>query len=169
MRRKLDRVLDYLDGAAFVWRDVPPDTPLLVDPQAGRIGLLEFDQGQNPPGYLTHIDLHLVGYSHSPGVTADQERLATKIDAMLLAVTALLWKVHADAALLAHMSDTALLAPQALALLNDMETNANDAFVGQPDPATGHGQGGGTQIHDELQRLSTIEAGPVRGSGRWPD
>ncbi len=164
MRRQIDRVLDYLDGAAFVWRDVPPDTPLLVDPQAGRIGLLEFDQGQNPPGYLTHIDLHLVGYSHSPGVTADQERLATKIDAMLLAVTALLWKVHADAALLAQMSDTALLAPQALALLNDMETNANDAFVGQPDPATGSVQGGVTQIHNELQLLATIDVSTIPGS-----
>jgi len=164
MRRQIDRVLDYLDGAAFVWRDVPPDTPLLVDPKAGRIGLLEFDQGQNPPGYLTHIDLHLVGYSHSPGVTADQKRLATKIDAMLIAVTALLWKVHADAALLAQMSDTALLAPQALALLNDMETHANDAFVGQPDPATGSVQGGVTQIHDELQLLATIEVSTVPGS-----
>ncbi len=164
MRRQIDRVLDYLDGAAFVWRDVPPDTPLLVDPKAGRIGLLEFDQGQNPPGYLTHIDLHLVGYSHSPGVTADQKGLATKIDAMLIAVTALLWKVHADAALLAQMSDTALLAPQALALLNDMETHANDAFVGQPDPATGSVQGGVTQIHDELQLLATIEVSTVPGS-----
>ncbi len=164
MRRQVDRVLDYLDGAAFVWRDVPPDTPLLVDPKAGRIGLLEFDQGQNPPGYLAHIDLHLVGYSHSPGVTADQKRLATRIDAMLIAVTALLWKVHADAAQLSKMSDTALLTPQALSLLNDMYTNANDAFVGQPDPATGSVQGGITQIHDELQRLSTIQVSTITGS-----
>ena len=162
MRRQIDRVLDYLDGAAFVWRDVPPDTPWLVDPKAGRIGLLEFEQGQNPPGYLAHIDFHLVGYSHSPGVTADQKRLANQIDAMLIAVTALLWKVHSDATLLAKMSDTALLGPQALSLLDDMYTNANDAFVGQPNPATGSVQGGVTQIHDELQRLATIEVSVVR-------
>jgi len=98
MRRQIDRVLDYLDGEAFVWRDVPPDTPWLVDPQAGRIGLLEFEQGQNPPGYLAHIDFHLVGYTNSPGVTPDQKRLANKIDGMLIAVTALLWKVHGEAA-----------------------------------------------------------------------
>ncbi len=164
MRRQIDRVLDYLDGATFVWRDVPPDTPSLVDPKAGRIGLLEFEQGQNPPGYLAHIDLHLVGYSHSPGATADQKRFATKIDAMLIAVTSLLWKVRGDAALLAKMSDAVLLAPQALSLLNDMDTNANDAFVGQPDPATGSVQGGVTQIHDELQRLSTIQVSTVTGS-----
>lgn len=164
MRRQIDRVLDYLDGVNFVWRDVPPDTPLLVDPKAGHIGLLEFDQGQNPPGYLAHIDFHLVGYTHSPGVTADQKRLATRIDAMLMAVTALLWKVHGDATLLAKTSDTALLAPQALSLLNDMETTANDAFVGQLDPATGSVQGGVTQIHDELQLLATIEVSTVPGS-----
>jgi hypothetical protein len=166
MRRQIDRVLDYLDGAAFVWRDVPPETPLLVDPKAGRIGLLEFDQGQNPPGYLAHIDLHLVGYSHSPGVTAQQRRLATQIDAMLIAVTALLWKVHGDATLLAKMSDTALLGQEALSLLNDMETKANDAFVGQPDSATGSVQGGVTQIHDELQLLATIQVSTIAGRGR---
>jgi hypothetical protein len=164
MRRQIDRILDYLDGAAFVWRDVPPATPLLVDPKAGRIGLLEFEQGQNPPGYLAHVDFHLVGYTRSPGVTPDQKGLATKIDAMLTAVTALLWKVHSDTTLLAHMSDTGLLTPQALSLLNDMETNATDAFVGQPNPATGSVQGGVTQIHDELQLLATIQVSTVQGS-----
>jgi hypothetical protein len=163
MRRQIERVLDYLDGAAFVWRDVPPDTPWLVDPKAGRIGLLELEQGQNPPGYLAHIDIHLVGYAHSPGVTADQKGLANKIDGMLITVTALLWKVHDDAAQLAKMSDTALLGQEALSLLNDMETNANDAFVGQPDPATGSVQGGVTEIHDELQLLATIEVSTVAG------
>jgi hypothetical protein len=97
-------------------------------------------------------------------VTADQKRLANKIDAMLIAVTALLWKVHADAATLAKMSDTALLGQEALTLLNDMETNVNNAFVGQPDPATGSVQGGITEIHDELQRLSTIEVSTVPGN-----
>jgi hypothetical protein len=163
MRRQIDRVLDYLDGAAFVGHDVPPNTPWLVDPQAGRIGLLEIEQGQNPPPYLAHIDFHLVGYSNSPGVTSDQKRIANKIDVMLIMVTALLWKVHDDAAQLAKMSDMALLGSQALSLLNDMETNANGAFVGQPDPATGNVQGGVTQIHDELQRLATIEVSKVTG------
>jgi hypothetical protein len=94
-------------------------------------------------------------------VTAEQKQLATRIDALLIAVTALLWKVHGDAALLARMSDTALLSPQALSLLDDMETKANDAFVGQPDSTTGSVQGGVTQIHDELQLLATIEVGTV--------
>jgi hypothetical protein len=164
MRRQIDRVLDYLDGAAFVWRDVPPGTPFLVDPQAGRIGLLQFVQGQNPPGYLAHIDFHLMGYTQSPGVTAEQKQLATRIDAMVIAVTALLERVRGDATRLANMSDTALLSKEALSQLDDMETHANEAFVGQPDPATGTVQGGVTQIHDELQLLATIEVSAVPGS-----
>ncbi len=164
MRRQIDRVLDYLDGAAYVWRDVPPGTPFLVDPKAGRIGLLQFEQGQNPPGYLAHIDFHLVGYTHSPGVTAGQKQLATRIDSLLIAVTALLEKVHSDATQLAKMSDTKLLSKEALSLLDDMETHANEAFVGQPDPATGTMQGGVTQIHDELQLLATIEVSTVPAS-----
>ncbi len=164
MRRQIDRVLDYLDGAAFVWRDVPPGTPFLVDPKAGRVGLLQFEQGQNPPGYLAHIDFHLVGYTHSPGVTAKQKQLANRIDAMMIAVTALLEKVHSDAIQLANMGDTKLLSKEALSLLDDMETNTNEAFVGQPDPATGTMQGGVTQIHDELQLLAMIEVSTVPAS-----
>ncbi len=164
MRRQIDRVLDYLDGVNFVWRDVPPGTPFLVDSKAGHIGLLEFEQGQNPPGYLAHIDLHLVGYTRSPGVTADQKRLAIQIDALLSSVTSLMWKVRADATLLAKMSDTELLEQEALSLLDDMYTHANAAFVGQPNPATGNVEGGVTQIHDELQLLATIEVNRVTGS-----
>lgn len=164
MRRQIDRVLDYLDSTAFVWHDVPPGTPFLVDTKAGRIGLLQFEQEQNPPGYLAHIDFHLVGYTQSPGVTAEQKQLATRIDVMVIAVTTLLEKVHGDATRLANMSDTALLSKEALSLLDDMETNANEAFVGQPDPATGSLQGGVTQIHDELQLLATIEVNSVARS-----
>ena len=83
---------------------------------------------------------------------------------MLAVVTALLWKVHGDAAQLAKMSDTALLGQEALSLLNNMETNANDAFVGQFDSATGSMQGGVTQIHNELQLLATIEVSTGPGS-----
>jgi hypothetical protein len=64
--------------------------------------------------------------------------------------------LNAEEPTLAKMSDTALLSSQALSLLNDRETNANDAFVGQPDAATGNWQGGISEIHDELQLLATI-------------
>ncbi len=82
---------------------------------------------------------------------------------MVIAVTALLERVRGDATRLANMSDTALLSQEALSLLDDMETHANEAFVGQPDSATGSVQGGVTQIHNELQLLATIGVSPVSG------
>ncbi|HEY7416843.1 MAG TPA: hypothetical protein VH593_16775, partial [Ktedonobacteraceae bacterium] len=40
LHRQMLRTLDYLDGAFYVWRDVPAGSPWLVDPQASKIGLL---------------------------------------------------------------------------------------------------------------------------------
>ena len=164
MRRQIDRVVEYLDGTDYAWRDLPPGTPFLVDPKAGHIGLLEIVQQQNPPGYLAHVDLHLVGLSNSPGVTAAQKQLAIKLDAMLHAATLLMQRVHADAVQLAKMSDAALLAPQALSLLNDMDTNTNAAFAGQFNPATGEVQGGITEIQGEIQLLASVEVSTVAGN-----
>jgi hypothetical protein len=164
MRRQIDRVVDYLDGANYAWRDLPAGTPFLVDQKAGHIGLLESVQLQNPPGYLTHVDLHLVGLSNSPGVTAAQKQLAIKLDALLHAATLLMQRVHEDAVQLAKMSDAALLTPQALSLLNDMDTNASAAFAGQFDPTTGSVQGGITEIHGELQLLASMEVSAGAGN-----
>jgi hypothetical protein len=168
LRRQVLRVIDYLDGSAFVWRDVPPDTPLLVDPRAGRIGLLEFDPTQVPSGYLAHVDVHLIGLSHSPGVTPEQKRLAIQIDTAINTVTSLMQKVHQDAVQLAAMSDAALQGPAALSLLDDLVTHASDAYIGHFDPATGQVQGGVAWIHHQLQILATIEVTPLRAGGGGP-
>ena len=66
----LIRILDYLDGQTYVGQDVPAGSPWLVDPQAGKFGLLSYTQGQEPPGYLQHVDTHLTGtgrFSRSHG------------------------------------------------------------------------------------------------------
>ena len=158
LRRQTIRVLDYLDGATYVASDVPIDTPFLVDPQIGRVALLEFDvQHQEPPGYLYHIGLHLQGLISSPGATAEQKHLAVQIDTALSKVRALLEKMRQDAKQLVFMTDAQLLQPKAFTLLDDMVKQAQDAFVGQLDPTTGEIQNGITQIHYAIQRLATLE------------
>ena len=47
--------------------------------------------------------------------------------------------------------------PQALSLINDMVTNANTAYVGQPDLATGENTGGISFIHNTIQGLAAME------------
>ena len=158
LRRQTIRVLDYLDGATYVTSDVPINTPFLVDPQIGKVPLLEFDvQHEEPPGYLYHIGLHLQGLITSPGATAQQKQLAVQIDTALSKIQALLEKMRQDAKQLVFMTDEQLLQPKAFTLLDDMVKQAQDAFVGQFDPTTGEIQNGITQVHYAIQRLATLE------------
>lgn len=163
--RQVIRILDYLDGQANVQNDVPAGTPLLVDPEIGKVGLLEFDvQNQEPPGYIYHIGLHLDGLVQSPGATAEQKTLATQIDTALNDILALLQKMRQDAKQLVVMTDAQLLQPASLSLLDDLDKQAQDAFVGQFDPSTGEIQNGVTQIYYAIERLATLDVTVVTSS-----
>lgn len=152
------RILDYLDGAAYVSTsgDIPPNSPLLINPQTGRIGLLEMSQTQTLPAYLSHVDLHLQGIIKAPGHTQEQSQLADKIDTALKQITSLMQKIRQDAITLAKMKETQLQSQDAQTLLNDMVTNANGAYAGQFDPATGETINGVVWIHNELQGFAII-------------
>jgi serine/threonine protein kinase len=169
-RRQLIRILDYLDGSQYIATEgLPPGTPLLIDPTIARVAMLEFDvQNQSPPGYLKHINTHLVEIVECPGVTADQRALAIEINAALNNVQAQLVKVHTDAAKLVHMSDAQLQQPQAAVLLNDLFTEANNAFAGQVDPNTNQVIPGVVQIHYNIQRLATMDITACTGTGANP-
>lgn len=156
LRRQVIRTLDELDGAAYVGQDVPAGTPFLVDPQAGRIGLLQIAPVQDPPGYLAHVDVHLQGLADAPGHTTAQHDLAMALDQVTNTVMADLERVRNDAVQLVRMDNNALHQGQALILLNDMVTHATTAYVGQPDPLTGLSAGGVSWIHARLQGLAVI-------------
>ncbi len=158
MHRQIVSILDYLDGEALVQQDVPPGTPILADRQIAQVGLLELDPArQNPPGYLYHIVLHVNGVLGSPGATQDQRRLATQIDTAMNSVKAELEQMRHDAVQLVAMSDAQLALPSSLALLDDMATQANNAYMGHNDPASGQFQMGVSQISQNVQRLATFE------------
>jgi hypothetical protein len=158
IHRQMVRVLEYLDGVAYVYNsgDLPPGSPLLVDPTVGRIGLLDVSQTQALEAYLTHVDVHLQGLIFAPGHTQAQQQLATRIDNALKIDAALFQKVRQDAVKLAKMNATQLTGNEALSLLNDMVTNATAAYTGQFDPATGGNINGIVWIHNELQGLATM-------------
>ncbi len=156
LRRQVIRVLDYLDGTAYVGHDTPAGTPILVDPKVGRVGILEVDPNQALPSYLSHISLHLTGLVNAPVHTTSQQQIATKVDKEVQAVTILMQHIRQDAIQLVKMSNTELQQTKALSLLNDMVTNTNTAYVGQQDPTTGQAQGGVTWIHGQLQLLAAV-------------
>jgi hypothetical protein len=122
----------------------------------GRIGLLEVNQAQALPAYLTHVDLHLNGLANSPGHTDAQKQLAFQIDTALKKDMSFLQAVRQDAAKLVKMDAGQLKSNDALTLLNDMVTNATKAYTGQLDPTTGGNVDGIVWIHSKLQGLATI-------------
>jgi len=163
--RQVARILDYLDGAAYVQTEnIPPNiqgSTLLINPTIARVALLEFDPiHQQPPGYLEHIGSHLQELSQISSATASQHALAIQIDQAINNVQAWLEAVHADASKLIHMSSTQLLQPDALTTLNDLFTQANNAFVGQVDPNTNNVKDGVVQIHYNIQALATFDITP---------
>src|SRR5579883_1007212 len=158
IHRHMVRILEYLDGLAYVFTsgDLPAGSPLLVDPKAGRIGLLELTPTQLLPGYLTHVDIHLHGLVNAPGHTQAQKDLAIKLDNALKTDTSLFQKIRQDAMKLVKMNATQLRSNDALSLLNDMVTTANLAYTGQLDPTTGGNVNGIAWIHSELQGIATM-------------
>jgi eukaryotic-like serine/threonine-protein kinase len=167
MRRQLIRMLDYLDGSQYVQTEkLPPDLPpIMIDKNQARVALLEFDpQSQNPPGYLTHIGNHLREIVDSPGVTPEQKELAIRINKALNNVQAWLEKAHSDAAQLIQMTPQQLLAPETTRILDDLFTQANNAFVGQTDPNTDQVKEGVVQIHYSVQGLATFDVQPHSAS-----
>lgn len=155
-------ILDYLDGSSQVRQDVPQGTPIMTDATFAQIGLLQFNQLQNPPGYLTHIALHLNGVLNSPGSTQNQRQLATQINAGIENEQNWLGQVRKDAIQLAHMNNNQLAQQSTLMLINDMISQANNALNGFNNPSTGKLQEGYAQIYLQIQKLATFDVKPYK-------
>jgi len=157
IHRQVVRILDYLDGASFVQRDVPPGVALLVDPHAAQIGLLELDQNQQPPGYLNLVNLRLNAVLQSPNLAADRARLIALITTDLDQVQTCLGQVRRDAQRLITLSDTQLLQFPSLAALIDMSAKASCAFRGQFNPSSLTFMEGAAGVYNDIQTLGVFD------------
>jgi eukaryotic-like serine/threonine-protein kinase len=165
------RMLDYLDGSSYIKPDVPTNTPFLADAQTAQVALLGPSpqeayapgyvfQNEPPPGYVYLVQTHLNGALLSPQATPAQHQLALQINGGTDKVRQALMQVYQDAKQLVNMTDAQLLQKSALALLDDMATQAQYAYTGQPNPSTGTSQGGALWIYANLQRLATFVVAP---------
>ena len=162
IHRQVVAILDYLDGEKLVHQDVPPGTPILADQRNAQIGLLQLKANQNPSGYLYHLAHHLNGVLASPGATQDQRNLAIQINTGMNNVTGWLEQLRQDAVQLVHMSDAQLALQSSLEKLNDMVTQANNAYMGRNDPSTGQQQIGISQIYRDIQLMATFDIKPYK-------
>jgi hypothetical protein len=168
IHRQLIRILDYIDGEGSVSMDVPPNTPLLVNAQAAQVALVgppvtlgppgTTYKGQIPPGHVYLIRVHLDAAVAAPGATQEQHQLANQIENALNQVVSDLEQVRQDAKQLISLNGTQLVTPQALSLLNDMATMAEDASEGSINPE--QPQVGAVGIYYDIQRMATFEVQP---------
>jgi hypothetical protein len=161
----LIRILDALDGTAYVHLDVPAGTPVFADSNTAAKPLLSLDptpSQQNPAGYIYEIELHLLALTQTPYATKLQKTLAGKLEITLNQVQVNLEQVRKDARKLVQMTNEQLLAPAAVPLLNDLLSHATTAFDGQFDPVTGSQQGGATWIFDHIQELAQLSVTSYR-------
>ena len=133
---------------------------MLIDPTVAHVALLEFEPTQDPPGYLKHIGSHLQSIDQIAAATPEQHALSIRINQAINNVQGWLNAVHADASKLIHMNSDQLVQPDALTTLNDLFTQANNAFVGQVDPSTNNVKEGVVQIHYNIQALATFDVAP---------
>jgi hypothetical protein len=158
------RILDYLDGVSSVEADVPPGTHVIVDKRLASIALLGTPSSNNSnqlsSDYLDLIDSNISAITSAPGITKEQHALAVEINADLNNMRIWLENVRVDAKTLVIMSNAQLLLPSSLSILDDMQTQAFDAYAGRLDPATNQIQEGVVQINFALQRLATFDITP---------
>lgn len=152
------RTLAYLDGLSFVAQDLPTGLSLPDTPHIASVGLLNAHSGdQTPPGYIAHILRHLNGLLNAPGSTQTTRQAAAQIINALSNVQQWLQKLRSDARQFVSMTNAQLTQPAALALLNDMVQQANNAYSGQIDPVSGMMHQGVIWIHAQAQSLATMD------------
>ncbi len=111
---------------------------------------------------IHHIQLHLNGVLSSPGATQYQRTLAAQIDTGITTMQGWLEQVRSDAVKLVQMNDAHLAHSSSRALLNDLATQATDAFMGRNNPAAGKPEQGFSQIYVDIQRMSTFQVSPYK-------
>ncbi|GER90807.1 hypothetical protein KDW_49690 [Dictyobacter vulcani] len=163
IRRQTMRVLAYLDGTTFLYKDLPPKSPLLVNERLARVGLLEVNgPNQEPPSYMAHIDHHLRGLLQADDASAPLRKQMNDLTTSMSDINSWLSQVRSDAQKIVKMDDNQIKQPMTLTLINDMIANSNHAFAGQLDPSTNQMRQGVIWLHDHMESLATLDLTPVK-------
>lgn len=158
-RLDLVSIIDYLDGTEDPYcndaghvcaQKFLPHEPVQVNV---KVPLFDVQSSQSPSSYLTRINGDMTIASSTPGITRARSTAIMQANYTLF-VTVMSWldSVHQATLQLikaVEAKNVQSSSPQVQTQLNDLAMNADYAFSGQTDPATGK------QLHDGVQQAYT--------------
>ncbi len=151
------RLLAYLDGTTQVQGDLPAGTPLFVDPNTIRIGLLGSNSAHDrADGLIDQTMGELAALADSPGLTQSQHTLALQLEAELGLVKQMLEQARLDAKQLITRPLDQWLSPPSQMLLADLVKQVNLAVTGQGAPVMATSKGGVAWVSTHTQSLAEI-------------
>jgi hypothetical protein len=162
MHRHFIRILDYIDGSAFVSADLPPGTPLLVNPLLAQNGLVPIVPGENPESYPPRAAFSILSFlQSSPNLSPQKLQLGLQTEQdVRVNIPYHLQLVRQYAKQLVMMSNAQLAQKSTLLLLDAMLQQARIAYSGEFDPTTGHFQGGILNDYNTIQLLASYDIAP---------
>ncbi len=156
MRAQFIRILEYLKGPSAIGTDLPFNIQLPTQPPS--VALLgSATASQDSPDFLHAIGGHVTAMAQASDSTSNIRTRANYINVAINNITSSLERVYQDTKALYPMTNQELLQPQALALLNDLDSQAFYAYVGQLDPTTNQVEPGVVQLHNNIQLLATFD------------
>ena len=166
MRQHFFRILVLLDGEASAQADLPPNTSpsSVIGAPIALLGLDPQDATSFGASYLGEVHARLMALAKAPGATPDVIQHVNQINAAIDKIKTWLGQVQADARELIKMSPAQLLLPSARSKLDDMQTQAFYAYVGQLNSSTNKVEEGVTQIHFDIEQLATFDITPYTSS-----
>jgi serine/threonine protein kinase len=163
MHRHFIRILDYIDGLGFVQADLPPGTPVLVNPLLAQYGLVTIVPGDNPESYPPRVSYNVLSFVETAAnhLSPDKQKLGLQTERDIRTnVEAQLQLVRQDARQLFLLTDNQLLQRSTLPLLNDLMAKARFAFSGELDPTAGYLKGGALNDYNNIQLVASFDITP---------
>jgi serine/threonine protein kinase len=164
IHRHFIRILDYIDGSAFVDCDLPPGTPLLVNPLLAQNGLVTIVPGENPEAYPPRAAFSILSFIQaSPNLSPEKRQLGLEAEKDIrVNIAYRLQQVRLYAKQLVAMSNTQLAQKSTVPLLDSMLEQARIAYSGSYDPTVNRFLGGALNDYNSIQFLASYDIASYR-------
>ena len=170
LRQQVVSILYYIDGTTNVQTDVPPsqDKHTQIDETLAQTPLIDLTKQQAVSSYIYNINNRLLSLLAAPGASPTMSKRAQQTIDALPDTQNWLQQMHDYARRLLLMTDSALLQPGARDILDNMVTEANNAYNGPIDSSAPTPHTGAVFILNTIQLLAVLDVQTcTKTSAEW--